>query len=411
MGEDASSLFLLFSAVIALGFLGYLFFERTRISDVLALVAFGALVGPGLHLIAPETFTAAAPFITSFALAMILFGGGLELNIAELARGAARGTFLSIFGFTTATLAVAAVAWRLLHFGILESVLVGFIFAHTSSVVVFPLLSRLNTSERTRVMLGIDSALGEVLSVVLALTLAEGIALNDAQIGHAFRQIASQFSVAIVLGLVVGLLWSKLLAGLEKKHYNYMLTLAVLLALHVGVASLGGSGPIAVLVFGVVLGNTGVIRRAGLAVGDFSPKMREFQDEISFFLRTFFFVYLGLTVDLAVVTTRVFWLVAGAFVGALLVARIIAVALSLAGTERGGRDIGLMATMIPRGLAVAVLAGIPFAGYGLSFARDLPAYAVGVILLSNFVTTVGVFLAGRGARAATAAATPVAPAP
>ncbi len=395
MAEAASNVFLLLSAVITLGFLGYILYERTRVSEVLMLLAFGVLVGPVLHLVPVESFAAAAPFFTTLALAMIMLEGGLELHLQDLVAAAGRSSLLALLGFGLSLGGVAVAAHALLGLGWLESALLGAILGAASSVVVFPLAARLAASDRVRVMLGLDAALGEVLSVVSAITLMEALSLQQANVAHAAQQMAAQFSVAIVLGLVAGVAWARLLTALAGKRYHYMLTMAVVLALHVGVVALGGSGPIAVLVFGVVLGNASTLRRAGLRASDFTPEMRTFQGEITFFLRTFFFVYLGMTASLAQLTGRSFAVASGALTLALLLARLVAARVAIL---RGGFEPGttaLLATIIPRGLAVAILAALPAAEYGLAFARDFPGYALGVIVLSNLVATLGVLAFGR----------------
>lgn len=395
MADGASGIFLLLSAVISLGFVGYLLFERTRISDVLLLIAFGVLVGPALHLIPTNAFTDAAPFITSLALAMIMFEGGLELRATDIVKGAGRGALLAIISFVLGTAGMATVAHYWIHLDWLPSILLGAALGHTSSVVVFPILKKLGLSDRVRAMLGIESAIAEVLSVVSVITIAEAIVLGNADVGHAASQMAAQFSVAIVLGIVGGILWSRLLIPLSTKRYSYMLTLAAILALHVGTGALGGSSPISVLVFGIIVGNSETVRKTGLAVGDFSPEMRTFQGEISFFLRTFFFVYLGLTLSLGSLLNLEFVKAAGLLVGAIFLARIITARVSLTGKAREPRAAAILGIMIPRGLAAAVLAGIPFATYGVAETQNFPAYALGVILLTNLVTTIGVFIFGR----------------
>lgn len=392
MTSDASDLFLLFSAVIALGFLGYLVFERARISEVLFLILFGILIGPVLHLVPADTFTTAAPFIASLALAMVMFGGGLEFHFDDVARGAGRAGLLAGVGLVTTTSAITLVGVLIIHLGWLESLLLALVFGHVSTVIVFPLLNKLGVASSTRVMLGLDSAIAEVVSVVGVIAISEAIALHNTQVSHAVQAIASQFAVAIVLGLIGGVAWSRLLTPLASKRYNYMLTLSVILALHVGVTALGGNGPIGVLVFELVLGNAALLRRTGLRAADFNDEMRNFQGEVTFFLRTFFFVYLGLTVTLGELLDPAFLRISLAITIAIFVARVIAMRLSTVGTKLAVRDLFIVGVMIPRGLATAVLAALPFAAYGIDVAREFPAYALGVIILTNVVTTVGVFV-------------------
>ncbi|HET6403673.1 MAG TPA: cation:proton antiporter [Candidatus Thermoplasmatota archaeon] len=389
--EGTAGMFLLLSAVMALGFLGAFFFERTRISDILILLAFGALVGPVLGLVPTDAFTTAAPLLTTLALAMVMFEGGLELHIEALARGAKRGLVLAVAGFLLSMLLLTPVAHYALGFAWTESMILAAALSHTSSVVVFPLLRRMGLGERLRAMIGIDIAVAEVLCIVTVIALSQSIALQEAQVSAAASAMASQFTVAILLGLAAGLAWARALATMAKRRYHYMLTLAVLLALHVLVTSLGGNGPIGVLTFGIVLGNTETLQRFRMRTGAFTPEMRGFHEEVTFFLRTFVFVYLGITMSLPALLDPRFLLGALLLTAAVVVARALAVPAAMWKARRVPGERSVTTFLVARGLATAVLAGIPFGSYGLEFGRDFTAYALAVIILTNVITTVAVF--------------------
>ena len=389
--EGAAPMVLLLSAVMALGFLGAFFFERTRITDVLILLAFGALVGPILGLVPTDAFTSAAPLLTTLALAMVMFEGGLELHVDQLARGAKRGLALAVGGFVASMLILAPIGHYALALGWMESLILAAVLSHTSSVVVFPLLRRMGLPERVRAMVGIDIAVAEVLCIVTVIALSQSVALQQAQVSTAAASMAAQFSVAILLGVVAGVAWARLLATMAQRRYHYMLTLAVLLALHVLVTSLGGNGPISVLTFGIALGNTDALRRAGMRTGAFTPEMRGFHEEVTFFLRTFVFVYLGVTLSIPALLDRGFFLAAVLLTLGILAARMLAVQASLWGATRAKGEGFVATTLVARGLATAVLAGIPFGSYGITSARNFSAYALAVIILTNAITTLAVY--------------------
>jgi cell volume regulation protein A len=68
-------------------FLAHLFvalFEKTRVPDVLYLVVIGLVVGPILHIVAPEDFGKVGHVFTVIALVVILFEGGMELSLETL---------------------------------------------------------------------------------------------------------------------------------------------------------------------------------------------------------------------------------------------------------------------------------------------------------------------------------------
>jgi cell volume regulation protein A len=91
-----SYLFAGIGLIILLGFMGSLFFERTKIPDILILIFIGLLIGPILTeytnfglLDDPEmkdTITFFAPHFAALALVIILFDGGLNLHLEKTMR-------------------------------------------------------------------------------------------------------------------------------------------------------------------------------------------------------------------------------------------------------------------------------------------------------------------------------------
>ena len=110
--------------------------------------------------------------------------------------------------------------------------------------------------------------------------------------------LASNISVGVVLGFALSIAWLLALNYLRNYRYTYVFTLALLLTTYVMAQFAGGSGLMAVLVFGIMLGNyksVGAWVKKELKIADLESQLRGFQEETSFLLETFFFVFLGLT--------------------------------------------------------------------------------------------------------------------
>ncbi|OPX58504.1 MAG: potassium/proton antiporter [Methanomassiliicoccales archaeon PtaB.Bin215] len=149
-----------------------------------------------------------------------------------------------------------------------------------------------------------------------------------------------------------------MLQKLSRQPFSYMITIAAMLIVFSVTNFLvdkAGGGAIAVLVFGLTIGNwdeiSKVLRQKGeqFALGD---KVKRFHDEIAFLIRTVFFVYLGLVITTIHFTAWYLLLGLIVFFG-LLIARYISLLLA-------DRYIGLDASdemglfyMMPRGLAAA----------------------------------------------------------
>src|SRR5579885_597148 len=79
------SLFLLTVACIFLtGTLGELVFKRTNVPDVVWLILMGLFLGPLTGLVRADLLAGIAPYFAALTLIVILFEGGIQLNIKEV---------------------------------------------------------------------------------------------------------------------------------------------------------------------------------------------------------------------------------------------------------------------------------------------------------------------------------------
>ncbi len=127
-------------------------------------------------------------------------------------------------------------------------------------------------------------------------------------------------------------LGGEFISRLRDRPLNYMLTIAALFPIYVfaEIVSGGGGGPISAFLFGVVLMNYAFVTRS-LKMNRRSRidrrKIREYHDEITFLIKTLFFVYLGLIVKLnpayiAVGGFLTFLIIAVRFITATVIGKI-----------------------------------------------------------------------------------------
>ncbi|MFP4117141.1 MAG: cation:proton antiporter [Candidatus Aenigmatarchaeota archaeon] len=201
--------------------------------------------------------------------------------------------------------------------------------------------------------------------------------------------VVSTFSVSIVIGFVAGILWLSVLRHVRGQDYHYMLTLSFLFFIYAATQFLGGHGAIASFMVGLVLGNAKKITdMLGLGKKYFglTEKTKEFQGQISFFVKTFFFVILGILITFE--NPQLFMY--GAFFTVVIIfTRYIAVQIVSVRSEFNSMEKWIMVFMSPRGLAAAVLASAPAVEYGISGTEIFPEIVFSVILGTSIVTTFG----------------------
>jgi Na+:H+ antiporter len=392
---DISALFLLAGLVIMAGFFGNLFFEKTRVPDVLVLLGIGILLGPVFGLLNPALLSRFAEYFGTLALIIILFEGGMNMALDKLIKEFGAASLLVLFSFFLTSLAIAGFLNQTQGWGLPVSLLLGIILGCTSAAIVIPIISRMSLKDEIKTIVSLESALSDVLAVVFTILLIEFMTLGSVGIKTPFRAIANSFSTAIIAGVMIGLFWLKVLDLFRGMKYSYMVTLAALLITFGVVDFLGGSGAIAVLVFGLILGNSRDFGRF-LKLRDVNlidETIKFFHGEMTFFIRTFFFVYMGMIVTLKNIDGR-FLILSGALFAIILLVRYLSVGSTVMFYREKRPDIFTMWCMLPRGLASAVLATLPAAAR-IEGTEPFVDLTFAVIILTNLVMTIGVFLSDK----------------
>ncbi len=392
-----ATLLLVLGGIIGVGFAGSIFLEKTRVPDVFLLMAVGVLIGPVLRIVPPETVRPFMPVFGTLALTIILFEGGLNLDLGLALRQAGRAMLLMLLSFTVS----ACLVYYALHIGLEASGpmawAVSAAVACTSAPIVIPVLARLAPDSPLRPLLSMESALSDALAVMVVLTI--GIKTGGGFSGPVFVGLLGR-SVLIGAGAaaVGGLLWLLLLLRLYERPFFYLMTLGFVFLLMGGVIMAGGSGAVAALVFGMVLANGEALYAllhpslkgavdSGTGEGRLRlhPRITESHSELSFVTRTFFFVYLGMIVRWPEPDFRM-WLTLGLATVAILVGREIAVQLTGWVARIPARERVLLSSMVPRGLATAVLVSM-LASRSPDSASSWVTLATFLILVSNLHMT------------------------
>ncbi len=404
----------LVGGLLVVAFLANRVFGLTRIPDVLVLMILGVLLGPVLGLVQPGTLAQTTNLLGTLAIILVLFEGGLELNLRDTLKHFPGSLLLATLAYIFSMVLVAVTVVNRMGLPWTDGLLVGAVLGCTSSTVVLPVLQQLHAEEPVRVTLMLEAAWGDVLAV-----LTVGLLLGMRSQGGAVAQgllhgLWNQVGIALLFAIPGGVLWSRLLHVLSEQRFWQVLTFSVVLVLYAGMEALGANGLIAVLGFGLTLSNfPGVDPGLGLTLPVTQMAVSQhalltFHSELAFLVRSFFFVLIGAVAQLGVFREHP-WLLLGTL-GSLFLARWLAIQSSRwawQGIEAHSRE--LIFWVMPRGLITVVLA-IAVArerGSGLAF---VPGLAFSVILMTNVLLILASFRARRTAPVA-AAATPPMPRP
>jgi NhaP-type Na+/H+ or K+/H+ antiporter len=373
-------------------------FTRTKIPDVLILLSIGLFLGPVTGLVSPEHMGKVGPVFTTMTLVVILFVGGLGMDFRVLVKSIVSASGLTIWNFIGSMAVVAPIAKYSLDFNWLQAFTMGAALGGINTALVIPIVKRLALKEKTKTMLTLESALSDVAVIVVALGLIEAQKVERFELGHLFGGMFASFVVAAVIGGLAGTFWAFALKRLQSLKKSIFTTPAFVLVIFGMVEYMEYSGAIAALMIGVTLGNVKALPpyflrkyKERLA----SPNDTELAvfEEVAFLLKTFFFVYVGFSIQL---TDSALILAGLGIAVALFFVRIPVVHASFFPSKSFSRfDASLTGALNPKGLSAAVVASIPIQAE-LPKAHEMQLAVFAVVLFSTFIASLLVFLIERG---------------
>ncbi len=297
---DVTTLFLIFSGIVFLGFILNALFYKLKILVTLPLMIIGVLIGPVFHLIVPQGSSILldlASLVSSIAIAFILFDVGLRIDISELELFKSARFFLPLAIATGLVLGI--IIGLLTGWSPLLSFIIGFALAGPSSAV-FPTLSKIaKINVRLNNLLVFESVASDSVQLIIPLILITLIQTNTISLSGVATSVFYFFVLSSILGVISAFIWTFILQAFHdySKEYSWMLTITLVIA-NYGVAQfLGLNGAVAVFVFGIMFSNLPkLFKNFDKYFYNVRPEfshITEYQKEITFFISTFFFVYIG----------------------------------------------------------------------------------------------------------------------
>lgn len=336
-------------------------YTRKKIPDVLLLILIGLIIGPIFGIIQPSDLGAGGPVFVAMTLVVILFDGGTSLDIRVMQSAWKSTINITLSCFFMSMIVIGAIGYGFTDMSLMDALLLGSILGGTSSAVVIPLVRQLIMGEKSKTVLILESAATDVLCIVFTLAFLHAYGLGKIHVGNIVGNIFSSFLLAGVIGFLGALIWSRLITKMRKLQNSIFTTPAFVFVIY-GIAQLlGYSGAIAALIFGITMANIDSIRNSFLLkiMGGRGHKLNTtemvFFGEIVFLLKTILFVYIGVSI---VFNDLLSILVGLGITIALLVGRTIIIRF-IAPEGSSVFDKTIVAMMIPKGLAAAVLASIP----------------------------------------------------
>jgi CPA1 family monovalent cation:H+ antiporter len=351
----------------------WLHFPTTIGVMVLALAASLALIGLGSlgtgiegeakNLLDAVNFDAA---VLHGMLGFLLFAGALHIELNDL--GAQKWTIgsLATVGVITSTVVVGGGTWAVLHWlhvetPILVCMLFGALISPTDPIAVLGILTTAGAPKRLEIKVAGESLFNDGVGVVVFLVILELVrATHHISAGAVGVLFAEEALGGAAFGLAIGWVAYYLLKSVDNYKVEVLLTLALVAGGYAVADQVHISGPIAMVVAGLLIGNQG----RAFAMSERTRKNLDmFWELVDETLNAVLFLLLGL--ELLVLPVSGSFLVAGLLIiPIVLLARLVSVSGVMAVLRMGrGFTRGALRVLVWGGLrggiSVALALSIP----------------------------------------------------
>ena len=234
-------------------------------------------------------------------LSLLLFAGAMHVDLSELKAYRWQIGALAVFGTLLSTALIGISVWLLLPWAGIELPLIycllfGALISPTDPIAVMGIVKSAGAPKNLELMIAGESlfndGVGVVVFTVLLAAAASGQTPEAAQVGIL---VAEEVGGGIVFGLLLGFITYHMLKSIDSYAEEVLITLAAVLGGYALATHLHFSGPLAMVVAGLIVGNHG----RAMAM---SHKTREyldmFWDLIDAMLNAVLFVLIGLEIVL-----------------------------------------------------------------------------------------------------------------
>jgi NhaP-type Na+/H+ or K+/H+ antiporter len=325
------------------------------------MIIIGLLVGPFFNIVDQSELANYTPLVVTLTLIIVLLDSGLSLEIADIARSFAKAAFFTILVLVITTSVVGGflylIGWNPLH-----ALLLGVVSSGTTTIVVTSLLIRLSIPREIKQILILESIINDVTLVTAAVII--------------ILAIVEPIAISVVVGIFFMIVWVNAIEWFyHGEELVYCFTLGVLFLMYSVVELIEGNGAIAILVLSLSLGNLPeIINKIGRSrlFSRYPPTLKRMADrsehvvdeikktqlDFSFFIKIFFFVYLGVIFDLSALTP---FLVAICVIilALMFVSRYVSSRILALSDSNFKRYASIISAMVARGFTATFVALLP----------------------------------------------------
>ncbi|NHZ80729.1 sodium:proton antiporter [Massilia sp. CCM 8695] len=269
-------------------------------------------------------------------LSILLFAGALHVDLSRLRAFRMQIGMLAVFGTVISTVVVGALLWLVLPLlglplSLTYCMLFGALISPTDPIAVMGILKSAKAPESLEVVIAGESLFNDGVGVVLFALIA-GILVSGStpSAGQAGMLLLREAGGGIAFGLVLGYITYRMLASIDSYQEEVLLTLAAVIGGYALASRLHISGPLAMVVAGLIVGNHG---RASAMSDTTRQHVDSFWELLDAILNAVLFMLIGLEM-IVVGMSPMLGVAAVAAIAITLLARYLSVGMPVALARR-----------------------------------------------------------------------------
>lgn len=327
-------IFGLFSILITLAaFFSYVNVRFFNLPSGISLMLMGTLVA--LVVIATSHFSADfaigikrelglinfSEFLLGILLSFLLFAGSLHVQLDDLKQSAKSITTFAVFGTLVSTFVVGTALFYLMQLfnhpiPYIFCLTFGALISPTDPIAVMGILKKANLSKTVETNIVGESLFNDGIGVVIFATLVQIAAVGTEQfsIGDIGLLFLREAVGGVATGWIIGFVGYRLMKSIDHFQTEILISLAMVMGGYSLCHLLHVSGPLAMVVAGIMTGNRGKQFAMSDLTRDYLGKFWEVTDEI---LNAILFMLIGL--EIVIVNFQSHYIMVGVITALLLV--------------------------------------------------------------------------------------------
>jgi CPA1 family monovalent cation:H+ antiporter len=260
-------------------------------------------------------------FLLGIVLSFLLFAGSLRLNLTQIKASAKSITVFATVGVLISTFLIGTLAFYLLHLFKLDvpyinCLLFGALISPTDPVAVLSILKEAKIPDSIKIKIEGESLFNDGIGIVVFVTIMQvaGNGIENLNFSSVLFLFLREAVGGIIAGFIIGYIGYRLVRSIDHFQTEILITLAMVMGGYSLCHFLHVSGPLAMVVAGLITGNKSLEEAMSDTTRDYTEKFWEITDEI---LNAILFILIGL--QLVIISFQFNLLIIGLIMAILLI--------------------------------------------------------------------------------------------